>query len=86
MAVHPMQEWTGGGVVNNPQALVRWAKLLYEGDAVAGEGERDDLFAVGHPVDPERPDLGYGLGVSIAESEHGMTYGHGGFFPATTRW
>ena len=28
-----------------------------------------------------KPHLGYGLGVFVQESEHGITYGHGGFFP-----
>ncbi len=80
LAVHPLQEWTGGGVVNNPAALVRWAKLLYEGDAIAGD-DLPDLLRIGFPTDPAKPHLGYGLGVAVAESEHGLTYGHGGFFP-----
>ena len=80
MVVHPLQEWTGGGLVNNPQALVRWAKLLYEGDAIEGD-ELPQLFEIGFPVDSTKPRLGYGLGVGVAESEHGLTYGHGGFFP-----
>ena len=80
LAVHPLQEWTGGGVVNNPQALVRWAKLLYEGDAIEGD-DLPDLFRIGFPTDDTKPHLGYGLGVAVGESEHGLTYGHGGFFP-----
>lgn len=80
LVVHPLQEWTGGGVVNNPQALVRWAKLLYEGDAIEGD-DLPDLFRIGFPTDDTKPHLGYGLGVAVAEGEHGLTYGHGGFFP-----
>ncbi len=80
LVVHPLQEWTGGGVVNNPQALVRWAKLLYEGNAIDGD-DLPELFRIGFPTDAANPHLGYGLGVSVAESEHGLTYGHGGFFP-----
>ena len=80
LVVHPLQEWTGGGVVNNPQALVRWAKLLYEGDAIEGD-DLPDLFRIGFPTDDANPYLGYGLGVAVAEGEHGLTYGHGGFFP-----
>ena len=78
--LHPLQEWTGGGLVNNPQAMVRWAKLLYEGDAIAGD-DLPQLLEVGFPADSTRPHLGYGLAVSVAESEHGLTYGHGGFWP-----
>lgn len=81
MVVHPLQEWTGGGLVNNPQALVRWAKLMYEGDAIEGDDELPELFEIGFPVDTTQPHLGYGLGVAVAESEHGLTFGHGGFFP-----
>ena len=28
--LHPLQEWTGGGLVNNPQAMVRWGKRRRE--------------------------------------------------------
>ncbi|MDE2945282.1 MAG: serine hydrolase [Gemmatimonadota bacterium] len=78
--LHPLQEWTGGGLVNNPQAMVRWAKLLYEGEAISGD-DLPQLLEVGFPADSTRPHLGYGLAVSVAESEHGLTYGHGGFWP-----
>ncbi len=81
LLVHnPMQEWTGGGLVNNPQDLVRWADALYEGRAIDGD-DLPQLLEVGFPQDPARPDLGYGLGVSIAETEHGLSYGHTGFYP-----
>ena len=76
----PLQEWTGGGLVNNPQAMVRWAKLLYEGEAISGD-DLPQLLEVGFPTDSTKPHLGYGLAVSVAESEHGLTYGHGGFWP-----
>ncbi len=78
--LHPLQEWTGGGLVNNPQAMVRWAKLLYEGEAISGD-DLPQLLEVGFPTDSTKPHLGYGLAVSVAESEHGLTYGHGGFWP-----
>lgn len=78
--LHPLQEWTGGGLVNNPQAMVRWAKLLYEGEAIEGD-DLPQLLEVGFPADSAKPHLGYGLAVSVAESEHGLTYGHGGFWP-----
>jgi tRNA threonylcarbamoyl adenosine modification protein YjeE len=80
MVVHPLQEWTGGGLVNNPQALVRWAKLLYEGDAISGD-DLPQLLEIGFPTDSTKPHLGYGLGVYVDEGEHGLIYGHGGFFP-----
>ena len=31
---NPATEWTGGGLISNPQDLVRWATLLYEGRAI----------------------------------------------------
>ncbi len=80
MVVHPLQEWAGGGLVNNPQALVRWAKLLYEGEAIEGD-DLPQLFEIGFATDSTKPHVGYGLGVLVAESEHGLTYGHGGFWP-----
>ncbi len=80
LILHPLQEWTGGGLVNNPQAMVRWAKLLYEGEAIEGD-DLPHLLDVGFPPDSTKPHLGYGLAVSVAEGEHGLTYGHGGFWP-----
>jgi len=80
LLMNPLQEWTGGGVVNNPQALVRWAKSLYEGEAISGD-DLPDLLEIGFATDSEKPDVGYGLGVFVGESEHGPTYGHGGWFP-----
>ena len=80
LALHPLQEWTGGGLVNNPQDLVRWAKALYEGEAIAGD-DLPELLQVGFATDETKPSVGYGLGVSIRETEYGPSYGHGGFFP-----
>lgn len=80
----PSLEWTGGGVVSNPQDLVRWAKALCEGRAIAHPYLDEMLNSV---VNPEKgPEdsgriYGYGLGVSIAKTKYGTTYRHGGFFP-----
>jgi len=81
MVLNPLTEWTGGGLINNPQDMVRWAKLLYEGDAISGEGEREQLLEVGFIQSIDKPADGYGLGVSIRETEYGMSYGHAGFYP-----
>jgi D-alanyl-D-alanine carboxypeptidase len=80
LAFNPLTEWTGGGLYNNPQDLVRWAKALYEGDAMPGDYLEDLLGSVA-PTDPDRPERVYGLGVGIYETPYGMAYGHGGFFP-----
>lgn len=80
MVFHPGFEWTGGGLYNNPQALVTWAKALYEGLAFPGD-YLDDLLGSaaeeGHP-DPSNV---YSLGVSVRQTPLGTTYGHTGFFP-----
>lgn len=80
----PSIEWTGGGLVNNSQDLVRWAKTLYEGNAM----DRPYLDALFGSVaqsdqgsDASGRKYGYGLGVTIAKTDFGTTYGHGGFFP-----
>ncbi len=77
MTIHPLVEWTGGGLYNNPEALVRWGKELYEGRAIDGD-YLDELLTVGFS---ESEELGYGLGVFMAQTPLGLTYGHGGFFP-----
>ncbi len=77
---NPALEWTGGGLASNPQDLVRWARLLYEGRALSGPYLEDLLDAV--PWDPDGPGYdAYGLGVIVDETALGTTYGHSGWYP-----
>jgi len=75
----PSFEWAGGGFMVNAASLARWAKLLYENAAFNASVNADYLDGV------EARGLGrgvrYGLGVIIADSPLGTTYGHSGFFP-----
>jgi D-alanyl-D-alanine carboxypeptidase len=75
----PSFEWAGGGFMVNAGSLARWAKLLYENRAFDARVNADWLAGV------EARGLGrgvrYGLGVIIADSPFGTTYGHSGFFP-----
>lgn len=81
LAFHPLGEWTGGGLVNNPQDLARWAQLLYRGEAITGD-DLPQLLEIGFAPDPARPKAGYGLGVFVDRlPDHGPVYGHSGFFP-----
>ncbi len=81
MEINPAFEWTGGGLVTNAGDLARWAKVLYEGEAM-DEPYLDELLD-GVPTNPENPEGGqYGLGVFINDDpELGAWYGHGGWFP-----
>jgi D-alanyl-D-alanine carboxypeptidase len=81
LAWNPALEWTGGGLASNPQDLVRWAGALFEGRAMAGSYLPEML--AGMPGNPAREPGGsrYGLGVRIAETPLGTTYGHGGSMP-----
>jgi D-alanyl-D-alanine carboxypeptidase len=77
---NPALEWTGGGLASNPQDLVRWARLLYEGRALP-EPYLDDLLDT-VPWDPGGPGYdAYGLGVIVDETPLGITYGHSGWYP-----
>lgn len=67
---------TGAGLVNNPQDLVRWAKTLYEGQALE-KPYLNELLAT-DPQDEDKPSK-YGLGVYVAKSDLGVSYGHGGW-------
>ena len=75
----PSFEWAGGGFIVNAGSLARWAKLLYENRAFDPRLNAEFYDGV------ETRGLGrgarYGLGVIIAESPFGTTYGHSGFFP-----
>jgi D-alanyl-D-alanine carboxypeptidase len=73
---NPATEWTGGGLVSNPQDLVRWAKALYEGQALK-KSYLNELLAT-DPQDEDKPSK-YGLGVYVAKSDLGVSYGHGGW-------
>ncbi len=80
MIINPAFEWTGGGLVTNALDLAKWAKLLYEGDAI--EGEYLEMLLNGVPRDLDNANEGrYGLGVFINDTPFGTMYGHGGFFP-----
>ena len=80
MAFNPAIEWTGGGLYNNPQSLVRWVKLLYEGDAFEGDYLGDLLESAVRGASPI-PTTVYSLGVTISQTPVGIVYGHSGFFP-----
>lgn len=80
MVWHPGIESTGGGFISNPKDLVVWAKALFEGHALPGDYLETLLQSV--PVDPENPDIRYGIGVGIYQNGPlGPTYGHGGWIP-----
>ena len=52
LRIHPASEWTGGGLVTTPSDLARWAKLLYEGEALP-RPYLDDLLGLrpfGYPT------------------------------------
>ncbi|HEX2464112.1 MAG TPA: serine hydrolase domain-containing protein, partial [Thermoanaerobaculia bacterium] len=78
MRYNPATEWTGGGLYSNPQDLVRWAKLLYEGRAIDGD-YLDELLHSGYRGDDAT--AVYGLGAYQYQTSFGPAYGHGGWIP-----
>lgn len=78
MQFNPASEWTGGGFISNPQDLVRWAQILFEGRALPQPYL--DLLLDGVSRGDERNGR-YGLGCSIDTTPYGPEYGHGGWFP-----
>ena len=80
---NPAVEWTGGGLASNSRDLVRWGKLLFEGEVMDAEYLDELLLAVA--VDPANDLIGYGAGVSIhREGGNGPWYGHSGWIPGYT--
>lgn len=84
LVYNPVTEWTGGGLVTNAQDLARWARMLYEGEALSGNYLSELLDAV--PKDSTQqarhgPDVRYGLGVTIYSTPLGVAYGHEGWTP-----
>jgi len=76
--VNPQMEWCGGGFVSTAQDLARWAKFLYEGKVLDRQSLKDLLDAV--PAKTGRGDK-YGLGAQVRQTDWGISYGHGGWFP-----
>jgi D-alanyl-D-alanine carboxypeptidase len=73
-------EWTGGGLVSTAEDLARWGGALFGGTAVP-KAALDQMLRA-DPVDPEQPDVRYGLGVAVYRaSPFGPVYGHGGWIP-----
>ncbi len=78
MRYNPATEWTGGGLYSNPQDLVRWAKLLYEGRAIEGDYVHELLHSGYRGADATAV---YGLGAYQYQTSFGAAYGHGGWIP-----
>lgn len=76
--INPQMEWTGGGFASTAEDLARWAKALYEARAFGKPYLDQMLNAV--EAKTGKGDK-YGLGVQVRQSEWGISYGHGGWFP-----
>lgn len=78
--INPQFEWTGGGLITNSLDLAKYIKLLMEGEVIS----REYLDIMKQPVNEKtgKPDsTGYGLGLAVWQTEHGITYGHRGTMP-----
>lgn len=73
--INPQWEWAGGGFASTAEDLARWAKNLYEGN-VLPKSLLDEMLA-GVKTDEGTQ---YGLGVEIAQTKFGKSYGHDGEF------
>jgi D-alanyl-D-alanine carboxypeptidase len=76
--INPQFEWAGGGYASTAEELARWAKALYEGRVFKPAMLEQMLAAL--PARTGRGDK-YGLGVQVRQSDWGISYGHGGWFP-----
>ena len=81
MPFNPEFEYAGGGYVNTPLDLARWARLLYSGKAFEGQYLDEMLDTV-----PARlgPNGSYGISVMVRETAAGQMLGHDGNYPGFT--
>jgi D-alanyl-D-alanine carboxypeptidase len=81
MIMNPQMEWAGGGYAASADDLSRWAWLLYgeDGKVLSDKMKKQLLTTV--PAPALGPGVGYGLGVIVAPTDLGVSYGHSGFFP-----
>ncbi len=77
LRIHPMLESTAGGFAANPRSLVRWAKALFEGEALP-DGAVQEMIRDTVPVGDGRR---YGLGLYEYDTPLGRAFGHSGYFP-----
>ena len=80
--INPQMEWTGGGFASTAEDLARWAKLLYEGKLLK-KSALDQMLTGVDANEGRGSGAGnkYGLAVQIRQSDWGVSYGHGGWFP-----
>ncbi len=76
--INPQMEWCGGGFASTPEDLAKWVKFLYEGRFLRQATVEQLLNAV--PAKTGKGDK-YGLGAQVRQTDWGVTYGHGGWFP-----
>lgn len=74
--VNPQWEWAGGGFASTAGDLARWAWVLYSGDVLQKKSLEEMLNSTSVGEGEQ-----YGLGVEIAQSKWGKSYGHEGEFP-----
>lgn len=74
--LNPQWEWGGGTFVSTAEDLARWARLLYGGDVLSPKAKDEMINSM-----TTGEGIIYGLGVVIARSKLGRTYGHDGQFP-----
>jgi D-alanyl-D-alanine carboxypeptidase len=78
--IHPLTEWTGGGLVTTPTMLVSFYSKLAEGEIVSAWSFEQMKESI--PVDNASPNSRYGFGLYVIELEGlGTAIGHGGWFP-----
>ena len=74
MKLDPRSEWTGGGLVTNPTALVQFFAALADGRIVQPESLA--LMLESGWRDPDSPGFHYGFGLFV--DDDGAWFGHGG--------
>ena len=74
--INPQWEWAGGGFASTAEDLARWGNALYNGEVLSAASM--DQMIKGTSTGEGAV---YGLGVMIARSNWGRTYGHDGEFP-----
>ena len=80
LVFNPLTEWTGGGLYSNPVDLARFVFALMRGEVVDDEALAEMTTLNPASVDDGAGGYGLGLGRRVS-SEHGVSYGHSGFFP-----
>jgi len=77
---NPQMEWTGGGLASTTSDLAKWARIYYSG-TLFSDSLRQKIVSPNSQALHLGPQMSYGMGSFIYETDFGPAWAHTGFVP-----